>query len=235
MKYLVGIILFFISCSILKCQDNKSTSIELSEFEIDNLFSDSIKNYIGLIYPIYKAYKLLDISGSHFLLLTERKYSKDVKDNYNNDTLQGFYIKSENGKFEIEWKVLDFIVPLNGADTEEFSIWFWTKYIKCSDLDNDGLIDPIIVYGTKGNNNVDDGRIKILVYYKGQKRAIRHQNGTLDFERNTQIDKEFYSLPLEIQNHVKKLLVEIAEDNNGIFPAGYQEKMESKMTHIDEN
>lgn len=49
-------------------------------------------------------------------------------------------------------------------DEMEASIWFWTNYSGFADLDKDGLIDPILIYGTSGMNNTDDGRVKILTY-----------------------------------------------------------------------
>ena len=79
------------------------------------------------------------------------------------------------------------------------SIWFWTKYCLFEDINKDRLIDPIFVYGTSGDNYTGDGRLKILIYYKDKKIAIRHLNGTIDFERKTKVDQSFYDLPVAIQ------------------------------------
>ena len=107
--------------------------------------------------------------------------------------------------------------------------------LKGSDFDKDGLIDPIIIYGTSGNNGTEDGRIKILIYYKGKKHAIRHQNGSLDFERNTQVDADFYNLPISIQKHVRKVMKKMTDNNHAIFPYGWEENMDAKKTYFDEN
>ncbi len=69
-------------------------------------------------------------------------------------------------------------------------------------------------------NGTSDGRIKILVYHKGKKRAIRHQNGMIDFDRNTKVDRLFYELPTEIQNRVKEIMINIMKNDQGIFPYG---------------
>ena len=96
------------------------------------------------------------------------------------------------------------------------------------------MADLIIVYGTTALNGYDDGRIKIIIYYKGQKIAIRHQNGMLDFERETIIDKAFYSLPTGLQSAVKQKMELMQKNNQAIFPAGWQLAMKNKKTTINE-
>lgn len=139
------------------------------------------------------------------------------------------------GEFVLEWSVLDFILAQGNPNSEEFSIWFWTKYFQLADLDKDGYIEPILIYGTSGFNETGDGRIKILVYYRGAKRAIRHQNGMLDHTRNTQVDSMFYELPMIVQEQVKKLMVTLKKDGNAIFPAGWEAAMRNKEQYFDEN
>src|SRR5688572_29031708 len=86
----------------------------------------------------------------------------------------------------------------------ENSIWFWTKYIEFRDYDGDALADPIIAYGTSGINHTDDGRIIFIIYSKGRKIAIRHQNSDLDFGRETQVDRSFYDMPQSLQKTIKE-------------------------------
>ena len=96
------------------------------------------------------------------------------------------------------------------------------------------MADPIIVYGTTAVNGYGDGRIKIIIYYKGQKVAIRHQNGTLDFERETSVDKAFYALPVLLQTAVKQKMELMIKNKQAIFPAGWQLAMKNKKTTINE-
>ncbi|HNW89238.1 MAG TPA: hypothetical protein PKN48_06215 [Bacteroidales bacterium] len=206
----------------------------LTEKETDSVFTDKIKAELGIDYTIFRAYYYKDLSGEHYLLLTEREYKRQNAEPLN-DTIKAFNLKKQEGKLIIDWILRDFIMAKNKADTPEYSIWFWTKYFDLQDFDGDGLIDPVIVYGTSGNNDTEDGRIKIIVYYKGLKHAIRHQNGPLDFERNTQVDAKFYDLPKQIQVYVKGLMDKMTENNNAIFPYGYKEKMDAKKTYFDEN
>ncbi len=80
------------------------------------------------------------------------------------------------------------------------------KYFKLNDHYNSGFVDPILVYRT------DDERIKILVYY----RAISHQNGKFDFERNTKFDVSYYELPIGIKKRVCKI-ISISENEHSFF------------------
>jgi hypothetical protein len=139
------------------------------------------------------------------------------------------FIKGPNG-LEKQWEINDFILK----EKDESSIWFWTKYCDFKDIDEDGIIDQILVFGTSGLNGYDEGRIKILLVYKGQKIVIRHQNGVLDFERNTQVDQAFYSLNLSLQNRIKEIMQKMIENNHAIFPYGWQDAMKKQKLKFDE-
>jgi hypothetical protein len=117
---------------------------------------------------------------------------------------------------------------------DESSIQFWTKYIDFNDYNSDGLVDPIIIYGTSAANGYDDGRIKFIIYYQGQKIAIRHQNGILDYERETQVDKAFYKLPLPLQTSIKQKMESMMKNSHAIFPAGWQAAMRNKKIRFSE-
>jgi len=205
----------------------------LTETETDNIFTQKIKAALRIDYPVFRTYYFKDMAGEHYLLLTEREYKKQY-DEALNDTIKAFLIKKEGDKLAVDWILRDFILAENKAEMKENSIWFWTKYIDLNDYDSDGFIDPIIIYGTSGKNGTDDGRIKIIIYYKGQKYAIRHQNGSLDFDRNTQIDAKFYDLPAKIQDRVKEIMDKMTENAQAIFPYGFKEKMDAKKTYFDE-
>jgi len=205
----------------------------LTEKETENMFPEKIKAGFRIDYPVFRTYYFKDSSGEHYLLLTEREYKKQ-NDEPLNDTIKAFLVKKDGDKLAVEWMLLDFILDENKAEMTENSIWFWTKYMDLNDYDADGFIDPIIIYGTSGKNGTDDGRIKIIIYYKGQKYAVRHQNGSLDFDRNTQVDIKFYDLPAQIRDRVKEIMDKMTENNQAIFPYGYKEKMDAKKTYFDE-
>lgn len=233
-KLYIQLIFLFIFSHFCYSQPTEITSSILSEEETQKLFTDSIKKQLGIDFLIFRAYSYVDKSGKYFLLLTERKYKEE-----NNkpliDSIKAFNIKEENNLLTINWVIRDFKNRDNGEGNKESSIWFWTKYCELRDIDEDGLIDPVLIYGTFGTNGFDDGRVKILIFYKGKKTAIRHQNGTLDFERHTQVDKTFYGLPEQIQMYFKNTMKKIEANNNAIFPAGYEVKMNAKALYFDEN
>lgn len=134
------------------------------------------------------------------------------------DSIKAYCFQKKNKQYKLKWNLTDFIFPKGDEVSQEYLISFWTKYFKLNDYDNDGFVGPIIVYGTFGINGTGDGRIKIWVYHNGKKRAIRQQNGTLDFEINTQVDKSFYQLPQKIQDRFQVIMKSITKDDQGIFP-----------------
>ncbi|MBE7653969.1 M949_RS01915 family surface polysaccharide biosynthesis protein [Tenacibaculum finnmarkense] len=208
-------------------QNSDVTSKQLSEQEIDSIFTIKIKDELQLDYPIFKVYEYRDKIGKHYIVMTENiAKCKERKECF--DSIKTYCYSYENDILNLKWALKDFILP----DLYEYSIYHWSKYFTIDDYDKDGIADPIIIYGTLGVNEIYDGRIKILVYYKNKKRAIRHQNGVHD-KRNTQVDKQFYELPIEIQNRVKVLMEKIDEKGNGIFPYGWQKAMENNKLNFD--
>jgi hypothetical protein len=224
---------FFILVATYGFGQKNAGSRELSVHETDSVFPGSVKQKLGIRFPIFKAYQFQDRAGTHYLVLTENVDLKGVPPLV--DTLQGFCFLMNKGEFIVEWTVLDFILANGNPNSEEFSIWFWTRYVQLTDTDKDGYIEPILVYGTSGVNETSDGRVKILVYHRGAKRAIRHQNGVLDPMRNTRVDSMFYELPPVVQEQVKKLMVTITKDENAIFPHGWETAMRNKELYFDEN
>lgn len=214
-------------------QDKSKPAAVLSENEVNALFNASLKQKLNIAFPIFKAYHFTDKSGSFYLLLTERiKQKEDVTNQ--NDSIAAFCIKKSNDDFTLLWQMKDFRLLKTSSGTAENAIWFWSKYIYLQDINGDGFIEPLLVYGTSGINGIEDGRIKILLYYKNTKYAIRHQNGVLDFERNTQVDAAFYQLPQLVQNFVLDVMQQMTENNHAIFPAAYKDKMKAKKTYFNE-
>ncbi|TKC10897.1 hypothetical protein FA048_12065 [Pedobacter polaris] len=227
-------VLLLLSFVILKAtaQTDTTTSKILSKSETDEFFSDAFRKKNLIKFPIFRAYTYTDKSGTYYVALTESADSiNQAKDTVNN-TIKAFNFKSDKGIVLKKWEINDFKTPSLKGVEKEGSIWFWTKYCEFNDLDGDGLVDPIVVYGTFGTNGYDDGRAKILIYYKGQKVAIRHQNSVLDPARKTQVDLTFYALPAKIQTHVKELMEKMVEKKHAIFPSAYADKMDKKVTQI---
>ncbi|MDI9341438.1 MAG: hypothetical protein QM534_12785 [Sediminibacterium sp.] len=203
----------------------------LTEVQTKQLITDTCKKRFNINYPVLRVYELQNASYSTYWVLTEHVSNNSTKDTLH-DKIKAFELICKNGQWTKNREINDFIEI---AGNTERNIWFWTRYCQFEDLNQDGVPDPVIVYGTHGINGFDDGRIKILVFYKGEKTAIRHQNGILDSERNTKIDPSFYQLPSTIQTNVKTLMKKIMAANHGIFPAGWEKAMQNGKTVIDEN
>ncbi|WP_157730196.1 M949_RS01915 family surface polysaccharide biosynthesis protein [Tenacibaculum jejuense] len=175
---------------------------------MDKIFSSAKKKVLKIKYPIVRVYKYNDRTGENYLVLTERKDIRNSIETKQNDSIQAFNFRLKNGLLKEEWSLRDFIYK--DKYIEESSIWFWTKYIEVKDYDGDGFMEPIIIYGTNEEDHGDD-RMKILVYHKDEKKAIRHQNSDLDDARTTQVDASVFKMPLLIRKKIKTLLEEIDE------------------------
>ena len=209
----------------------------LPDEEVEAMFTEALLVKLSIDYAIYRVYEYQDKGGEHFIIMTEDATNCaeeiDFKECFR--TIKAYCFDKKGENWTLNWTMNDFILP-NGNDVSvEYSIWFWTKYFKLDDFDKDGYIDPIMVYGTAGRNSMSDGRIKILVYYHGKKRGVRHQNSTMDGERHTKVDAEFYALPSGIQKRVQEIMNHIDANGHGIFPYGWESAMQKKKLSFDEN
>ncbi|MFH0894400.1 MAG: hypothetical protein V2A54_08180 [Bacteroidota bacterium] len=232
-KLIITFVILF-SVAVLQAQENMGKAWLLSPGARDSLLTPDVKARLGIRFPVFKAYTYTDKSGEYCVVLTERSYKPREKETDFNDTIQAFCFTKKGADLSPYWSLRDFILKGGDNRSEETSIWFFSKFMLFDDLDNDGKVDPVVVYGTTADNGSDDGRIRILVYYKGQKRAIRHQNSPYDGGRYTKVDAEYYDLPQSIQTRVLKVMEDLYEADRAIFPAGYKEKMKLKKTSFDE-
>jgi hypothetical protein len=216
----------------LSAQKSFLTTEILSANQVTILLPDTLRSSLDIKLPVKKVYTYSDKSGQYYIVLTE---SGDSISPENRDTInyqiKAVALKMIGKKLIKIWEVNDHI---DKKTREENNIWFWTKYIAFKDYDKDSLIDPIIVYGTTSMNGYDDGRIKFLIFYKNSKIAIRHQNGVLDDQRETQIEKLFYALPQGLQNSVKAMMESMIKNGQALFPYGWQKAMKDKKTFISE-
>jgi hypothetical protein len=233
MKKIIALFLFALVLAKASAQTAATSSNILTKAETEAFFTSGFKKKNLINFKIFRAYTFTDNSGTYYIALTESADTINKEKDTVNYTIKAFNFKVDKGIVQKKWEINDFRLP-NVKNTEkEGSIWFWTKYCEFKDLDGDDLIDPLIVYGTFGINGYEDGRIKILMYYKGQKIAIRHQNSVLDPQRKTQIDVAFYTLPAKIQDHIKALMAKMVTNKHAIFPGTYAEKMDKKTIMIN--
>lgn len=216
----------------LFAQQGKSDSEILSPTVTAAIFTDNIVKQFNLQYPIRRVYSYHDQSGTYYLALCE-SIDEVTKDDTLHHKIKAVNLKKDGNILVKTWELNDFMNSHDPVGGQESSIWFWTKFCEIKDLDGDGNVDPLIVYGSSGINGYDDGRIKIIINYKGQKIAVRHQNSTLDEGRHIQIDAAFYTLPQPIQQRVRKLMQTLAEKDFALYPHEYESAMNKKKLLID--
>ncbi|QEC40835.1 M949_RS01915 family surface polysaccharide biosynthesis protein [Pseudobacter ginsenosidimutans] len=194
--------------------------------------TDSLKQLFRIQYPVNNVYRYTDKSGSYYCVLTESRDSIIPSKDTFHFRIRAVNLKQESsGQFSKVWDMSDYILQ---KDQHESNIWFWNQYIAFEDLDKDGLTDPVIVYGTAATNGTSDGRVKCMVFYKGEKIGVRHQNSLEQNERNTTVDKAFYNLPAAVQLSVARRLEDMVKQQQAVFSSGWQKAMKSKRTYFDE-
>lgn len=126
-------------------------------------------------FPIYKVYGYEDKGGIYNLVLCENQKSISKKDTLNTK-IQAICGMNDHGGFLEKWRINDL---LENTDPKETNIWFWTKYCSTKDIDTDGYVEPIIVYGSR-NEDDEIRRVKIITVYKNKKYVIRAVECVLD-------------------------------------------------------
>lgn len=217
MRTLVCFLLIF-SPVMLKAQQKLLTGEILTNTQIAQIITDSVKKEFKLDYPIFRVYRYIDKSGEFLCVLTESNNTIDSENDTFNHSIKAVDLKVVNDKFEKVWEINDNILKNHNGET---SIWFWTRFSDFQDFDNDGLVEPIIVYGTRASSGYDNDRIKFIIYYKGKKIAIRHQNGILDNERQTLVDDSFYALPQKLKDNIKTKMAVMVKEEKAIFTASW--------------
>lgn len=230
--FLIALVVILTSGKILYAQQTKTESEILSPAVTEKTFDDAVKNTWFQNLPVQRAYRYKDVSGTYYLALCESRDEIKGHDTVNYKIKAIFLQQATTKEFAKTGELNDFRNSHDPKEGLETTIWFWTKFCELKDLDNDGTIDPLLVYGTNGMNGYDDGRVKIILYYKGQKTAIRCQNSVMDEGRNIQVDAAFYTLPQPVQLHIRKLMRTLAEKDLIIYPTDYEKAMNKKQSQI---
>lgn len=188
-----------------KVESFKLTKKEITERELDGV-SDL---------PIYKAFEYSDKGGVNELLLCENQKTISKKDTLNTK-IQAICTINDHGGFLEKWRINDL---LEITEPQETNIWFWTKYCSTKDLDGDGYIEPIIIYGTR-NENDEISRVKIITIYKNKKYVIRAVECVFDDCRSFKKDANWSLLPQKIKVYVDNLVERIREEQDLILKNG---------------
>ena len=207
MKNLYLFLLFsFLS---LQAQPDSSGATLLTDKQVQMLFLHEMLKEIGVTFPIRKVYAFQDKLGKQYLIISENNSNPDKA-----TSIKAFNVLlKEETPPQVLWTITDAI-----NDTEK-AIWFYTRYISLTDLNNDGYIDPIVLYGTESQYGelYEENRLKFIIYYLGKKTAIRHQNSSLDDGRHTQIDRSYYKLPLALKKKIRSIVATLEERGHALF------------------
>ena len=207
MKNLYLFLLFsFLS---LQAQPDSSGATLLTDKQVPTLFPHEILKEIGVTFPIRKVYAFQDKLGKQYLIISENNSNPDKA-----TSIKAFNVLLKEGTPpQVLWTITDAI-----DDTEQ-AIWFYTHYISLTDLNNDGYIDPIVLYGTESQYGepYEENRVKFIIYYLGKKTAIRHQNSSLDDGRHTQIDRSYYKLPLALKKKIRSIVATLEDRGHALF------------------
>ena len=164
-------------------------------------------------FPIYRAYEYQDKGGVFELVLCENQTNK--KDTLNTK-IQAICGMNDHGGFLEKWRLNDL---LEDYEPKETNIWFWTKYCSIKDIDGDGYIEPVIVYGTR-NENDEIRRVKIITVYKNKKYVVRAVECDLDICRSFKKDSNWNSLPQKIKLYVDQLVVKLRKEQDLLLKDG---------------
>ncbi|WP_448822114.1 M949_RS01915 family surface polysaccharide biosynthesis protein [Capnocytophaga sp.] len=207
MKNLYLFLLFsFLS---LQAQPDSSGATLLTDKQVQTLFPQETLKEIGVTFPIRKVYAFQDKLGKQYLIISENNSNPDKA-----TSIKAFNVLlKEKNPPQVLWTITDAI-----DDTEQ-AMWFYTRYISLTDLNNDGYIDPIVLYGTESQYGepYEENRVKFIIYYLGKKTAIRHQNSSLDDGRHTQIDRSYYKLPLALKKKIRSIVATLEEREHALF------------------
>ena len=207
MKNLYLFLLFsFLS---LQAQPDSSGATLLTDKQVQTLFPHETLKEIGVTFPIRKVYAFQDKLGKQYLIISENNSNPDKA-----TSIKAFNVLlKEETPPQVLWTITDAI------DDTEKAMWFYTRYISLTDLNNDGYIDPIVLYGSESQYGepYEENRLKFILYYLGKKTAIRHQNSSLDDGRHTQIDRSYYKLPLALKKKIRSIVATLEEREHALF------------------
>lgn len=207
MKKYIAFLLSFYSTFVFsqKVESYKLTKQEISERELKDVTD----------FPIYKAFEFSDKGGVYELVLGENQKTVSKKDTLNTK-IQAVCVVNDHGGFLEKWRINDL---LENTIPKETNIWFWTKYCSTKDIDGDGYIEPIIVYGTRN----EDGyirRVKIITVYKNKKYVIRAVECDLDDCRSFEKDQNWNTLPQKIKTYINQLTEKMRKEQDLLLKNG---------------
>ncbi|WP_298547572.1 M949_RS01915 family surface polysaccharide biosynthesis protein [uncultured Aquimarina sp.] len=201
---------------------------KLSKKEMNAVFPNRRQIQLGISNPLYQVYNYKDKSGEYYLLLTDHKNVINEEKDTLYDNIYGLNLRVEKNQFKKRSTIKGEMDP-----EWETSIGFWNQYSQLSDLDGDGEVDPIIVYGTSTHSLYEDNKVKIIAYYKKSRVTIKHQNSEIPDGRITKINKKLYSFPKQIQEAVIEKMNLMTKNGHAVFADDWEKSIKNKATRLE--
>ncbi|WP_378176595.1 M949_RS01915 family surface polysaccharide biosynthesis protein [Aquimarina sp. SS2-1] len=201
---------------------------KLSKKEMNTIFTNKRQIQLGISNEVYQAYTYKDDANEYYLVLTDHRKNITKEKDTLYDNVYALNLINNNYQFKKRSTIKGEI----DGDWET-SIGFWNQYSELSDLDGDGTVDPIIVYGTTGQNKYKDGRVRIVAYHQKKRVTIKHQNSEIEDGRITKINKNFYNFPIEIQEAVKAKMKLMIKNGHAFFVDEWEKDMQNKATRLE--
>lgn len=187
--------------------------------EIEDEFGST---YEGM--PVQRVYEYRDKGGLWNVVLCENHATITGKDTFNT-RLKAIGLLNDHGGYLDKWTIQDAVMRKEIPDQEQLpenNIWFWTKYSSFTDMDGDGYVDPLIVYGTTAEDKPPHSvqRVKLILVYKGKKYAIRAVECMLDYCRHLQYDPAYRNLPATLRRKVETVMEQMRREQDLILHEG---------------
>jgi hypothetical protein len=116
----------------------------------------------------------------------------------------------------------------DSAPKDMAGVQWWSTLTELNDIDGDGLVDPVLVYrfyDSEGYGKMLDdpyaGRLKMIVFHRDAKAAIRAITGTLDGQRSTVASAPYFKLPAVLQTHLVRKIKRMCEEKEFGFDNSY--------------
>lgn len=163
---------------------------------------------------VVKVFCYEDASGTYRAFLSESQDRFPGKEPLSSRlTATGVRIRSDSGAL-VAWTVEE------SARTDEAGGYFGTKLAEWTDLDGDGLVDPVLVVrycrrDGQGGYEEDpfSGRMKNIVLHGPSRAQVEGISGLLDHERSLKADSAYFALPQAIRAHLVGKFRAVYESN----------------------
>lgn len=193
--------------------DNNAESKDLEIFKITVAQIPETIKYSG---EFKDGYRWKDNTGQYLVFITETGNTRNEKmehefDDSGDAELFSYCYKIKDSKYELKWKIYDFI---NDCPVDMIAEFF-ENTLQITDLNKDGVAEVWAMYKTVCHGDVSPLDLKIIMYEGPQKYAVRGEskiefgvddNGKTVFEGGEyHLDNSFKNGPESFLTYAKKL------------------------------